>query len=50
MTVGEMSNELGLNPMTCWKFRTRIKNCIREQQNNSNNEVKVIDILIKKKE
>ena len=50
MTVGEMSNELGLNPMTCWKFRTRIKNCIREQQNNSNNELKVIDILIKKKE
>ena len=50
MTVGEMSDELGLNPMTCWKFRTKIRKCVRQHQNNPNDDVDVMDILMEKKD
>ena len=50
ITVNEFSDELGLNPMTCWKFRTKIKKCIQNQQNNPSDDVDVMDILMENKE
>ena len=49
ISVVDLSEELGINPMTCWKFRTKIKQCINNQLNNLNGDVDVMDILMPKK-
>jgi len=49
ISVVDLSEELGINPMTCWKFRTKIKQCINNQLNNLNGDVDVMDILMAKK-
>ena len=46
ISVNDLSEELGINPMTCWKFRTKIKSCMETQQTNQNKDVDVIDILM----
>lgn len=33
----EYSNQLGLNQMTCWKFRKRIKDCVLQHTDNKKN-------------
>ncbi len=46
LTVNELSNELELNPMTCWKFRKKIEECIEDKQNKPDKEIDLIDILM----
>ncbi len=36
------SDQLGLNQMTCWKFRKRIQNCIAKLDNGENNKIQTI--------
>jgi hypothetical protein len=46
ISAHSLSHELGLNPMTCWKFRKKIKECIERQQDNPNKDVDLIEILM----
>lgn len=46
ISANELSGELELNPMTCWKFRKKIQECVDRQQNNPSDEINLIDILI----
>jgi hypothetical protein len=39
------SNQLGLNQMTCWKFRKRIKDCIIKNSNNKG-KISIKNILL----
>lgn len=36
------SDQLGLNQMTCWKFRKRIQNCISRLDNNQKSKIQTI--------
>lgn len=36
------SDQLGLNQMTCWKFRKRIKNCMLSMEKNSKSKIQTI--------
>jgi two-component system, sensor histidine kinase LadS len=36
------SDQLGLNQMTCWKFRKRIQNCIAKLEGNEKNKIQTI--------
>ncbi|MDD4993108.1 MAG: transposase [Paludibacter sp.] len=36
------SDQLGLNQMTCWKFRKRIQNCISKLEGNEKNKIQTI--------
>lgn len=36
------SDQLGLNQMTCWKFRKRIKNCMLSVEKNSKSKIQTI--------
>ncbi len=36
------SDQLGLNQMTCWKFRKRIQNCMLKIENNKNVPIQTI--------
>ena len=40
------SDQLGLNQMTCWKFRKRIQNCILNQNPCEKNKVNIQSILL----
>lgn len=46
MTTANLSAEFGLNPMTCWKFRKKITNCIKRQQSKNKDEIDIVDILL----
>ncbi len=46
ISANELSGELELNPMTCWKFRKKIKECVDRQKENPNEDVSLTDILI----
>ena len=45
-SVNELADELCVNPMTCWKFRTKIKKCIQKHQDTSEDEIDVKEILM----
>lgn len=36
------SDQLGLNQMTCWKFRKRIQNCVTKLEINENSKIQTI--------
>jgi len=40
------SDQLGLNQMTCWKFRKRIQDCILKQSSCEKNKVNIQTILL----
>ncbi|NLI71211.1 MAG: transposase [Bacteroidales bacterium] len=46
ISAKELSDELKLNPMTCWKFRRKIKECIEQHQDKPSDEISLIDILL----
>ncbi|MHB9056253.1 MAG: transposase [Paludibacteraceae bacterium] len=50
VSANDLSMKLGINQMTCWKFRKKIKECIDLQQKNPNNNVELLDILMSKKD
>lgn len=40
------SDQLGLNQMTCWKFRKRITDCVIRHGNNNNKKIAIQTILM----
>jgi len=40
------SDQLGLNQMTCWKFRKRIQDCVLKQSSCEKNKVSIQTILL----
>lgn len=46
ITANDLSNELELNPMTCWKFRRKIQDCIEKNQDKPSEELDLIEILM----
>ena len=45
MSAAELSDKLEINPMTCWKFRKKIRQCVQRQQENPNDDVDIMEIL-----
>lgn len=40
------SERLGINQMTCWKFRKRIQNCVRHMSVSDQTQLRLKDILL----
>lgn len=46
ISANNLSNELELNPMTCWKFRKKIQECVEKRQNTPDDEIDLMDVLM----
>ncbi|NLO71760.1 MAG: transposase [Porphyromonadaceae bacterium] len=46
LSANDLASELELNPITCWKFRKKIQECVERYQNSSVDEINLIDIII----
>lgn len=46
ISANDLSSTLGLNPMTCWKFRKKIQDCIEAHENKPNEEINLKEILL----
>jgi hypothetical protein len=48
ISANDLSDELEINSMTCWKFRKKVKECILRQKGKSDDELNVNDIILMK--
>jgi len=48
ISANELSEELDINSMTCWKFRKKVKECILRQKGKSEDELNVNEIILMK--
>lgn len=46
ISAKELAGKLSLNPMTCWRFRKKIQECVERQQEKPDDEIDLVDVLI----
>ncbi|MBP1637419.1 MAG: hypothetical protein H6Q18_208 [Bacteroidetes bacterium] len=46
ISANTLSNKLSINLMTCWKFRNKFRECLKEHESNDEGDLDVKEIII----